>query len=84
MRFGTGNIEEVGKIENALLELVTTGEKESAVTNLPEFVAKYGQHGARLLVESFIRAAPEFPGDVNIANDLAILMADLQSVLKNK
>lgn len=49
-----------------------------------EFKAKYGEHGAglRLVIEEFIKRAPEFKGDSELAKMIGEGMADLEAVLR--
>lgn len=47
---------------------------------LAEFRQKYGTRTPGLLVEEFVRRAPAFPGDGDLARALAQLVADLESV----
>lgn len=47
-----------------------------------EFLAKYGTHGWQLLIGEFIRRAPEFPGDLQLADEIGKMVTDLSSVLE--
>jgi len=51
------------------------------VITIQEFLAKYGTHTPGLMVETFIKQAPPFDGEVKLAMALGELMADLQSTL---
>lgn len=44
-----------------------------------EFVIKYGTHDFSLPIKEFIRRAPEFPADKELAKIIGELMGDLES-----
>lgn len=50
--------------------------------SLQEFAVKYGIEGWSLPMEEFIRRAPEFQGDKEIAKIIGEINADLQSVIE--
>lgn len=54
------------------------------VISIQEFRKKYGAHGLqlRLLVEEYLDRAPYFRGQADLAEELGIAMADLESALK--
>ena len=47
------------------------------------FIAKYGSHGWRLAIDEFIARAPQFPGNVKLAEVINQIMADLGAALAN-
>lgn len=49
---------------------------------IQDFKERYGTRGGSLLIEEFIRRAPEFPGDAQLARILGTLCADLETMLK--
>jgi len=55
-----------------------------AVASLADFKAKYGNGGEELqnLVRRFVREAPAFEGERELAIQLGIAMADLESMLR--
>lgn len=55
-----------------------------AVITLDEFQKKWGTHGWQLPIEEFIRRAPEFKGDLELAKVIGEIFADLESVLLKK
>lgn len=53
-----------------------------AVLNIRDFKEKYGVKGLTLIVGEFIGRAPDFPGAMELAEQLGYMMADLESALK--
>ncbi len=49
--------------------------------NIQDFKKKYGVKTPGLLVEEFIRKAPDFPGGLELARSLGTMIADLESAL---
>ena len=54
----------------------------TAVASIHEFRKKYGTQGFQLMVEEFIRRAPEFKGDGDLAKMIGVAAADLQFALE--
>ena len=52
------------------------------VISCRDFCEKYGTDGASLLVGEFLLKSPDFPGSLELASKLGIMMADLQSALE--
>src|SRR5262245_50885751 len=50
--------------------------------DIKEFKRKYGTTGWQLPIEEFIRRAPEFKGDEELARLIGGIAADLKSVLE--
>ena len=46
-----------------------------------DFIKKWGVEGWMLLIEDFIRRAPDFPGDCEAAKKIGEVVADLSDVL---
>lgn len=53
------------------------------VVSIEQFKRKYGRVGFNLVLSEFIKRAPEFPGDNLLIQNLNVMMADLESALKN-
>ncbi len=51
--------------------------------DIKDFCRKYGYRGLSCVVEEFIRRAPGFPGDLELAEALGKILVDLESGLKN-
>lgn len=69
--------------ETATTDEVPHEDQHSSVTNIQEFKKKYGLNSVGLLVASFIRRAPAFEGDEALAKKLGIVVADLESALRD-
>ena len=53
------------------------------VANIQEFKKKYGTKTPGLLIGKFVKLAPEFPGDRELARELGVLAADLEVALRD-
>ena len=53
------------------------------VENMHDFLQKYGTMTPGIMVAEYIRRAPEFPGDNELASALGVLMADLKTALEH-
>lgn len=53
------------------------------VTNIKEFLEKYGTETVSLAVSRLIEKAPKFDGDIELARLLGEMMADLKMALRN-
>lgn len=60
-----------------------TGITHSTVTTIAEFNKKYGQDAWRLIIETFMARAPEFPGEAHLADAIGEIIIDLETVLNN-
>ena len=49
-----------------------------------EFLEKYGTRTLSLLVSKFILASPAFEGDIELAGELGVIMADLEIALREQ
>jgi hypothetical protein len=56
---------------------------DEPVTTVDGLVAKYGTRTIRLTVERLVHLAPSFSGDVPLARELAVMMADLECALED-
>ena len=54
---------------------------ETSVDTIEDLLRKYGVKTITLVVETFVRRAPEFEGDGELARRLGVMMADLESGL---
>lgn len=54
------------------------------VISIHEFKKKWGTETWRLLIETFIKRAPSFPGDLELARAIGEMVADLGSALKTE
>ncbi len=50
---------------------------------MQEYLEKYGYRGLSIVVEEFIRRSPAFAGDIRLAEQLGIMLADLESALRS-
>lgn len=52
--------------------------------NIHDFKTKWGTEGWRLLIEAFIKRAPSFPGDLELAGKIGEMVSDLESALESE
>lgn len=61
---------------------VNTTETRQYVTNIDEFLDKWGTEGPGLIIGEYVRRSPTFEGSAELAKMLGELLADLQVSLK--
>jgi len=50
---------------------------------MKEYLKTYGYHTLSILIAEFIERAPEFTGDKQLAKELGVVSADLESALRS-
>lgn len=79
---GVGEVNSVEEAARWLNGLVEHHLNVSSVLTMEDFLQKYGYHTLRLVVETFIKEAPSFPREKELAGTLGYMMADLETALK--